>query len=236
MKNGKIDAISVFLIIVLAIGAGLLVFSLINLFGAGAQGNQDHPQMKKARMLLTPFDREIGRKLMDQNNDGKCDVCGMAVEQCLDTGQIECNMGTDAGSKIGVLGSQHAHAKFKVYINGREIDFNQQKYFVKSMFMHIENDAEDSGKVLHMHAERVPLWIFFESIGIKFSKDCFVTDDGTSYCNNAKNNLRFYVNGRENNEFESYVFKDSDEILISYGNESREQIQNQLDSITKFMG
>src|SRR3989338_2521374 len=233
MKNGKIDAISVFLIIVLAIGAGLFIFSLMRSFGAEAQGNQDHPQMKKAsRMLLTPFDREIVRKLMDQNNDGKCDVCGMPVEQCLDSGQLECNMGPN--SKIGILGSQHAHANFKVYVEGKPLDFADSKYYMKSSFLHLDDnpDKEKASSVLHMHATGVPLWVFFKSLGMDFNSTCIAPENEEILCNDGNKKLKFFVNGIENNEFENYVFKDSDKILISYGNENKEQIQNQLNSIT----
>ena len=236
MKNGKIDAISIFMIIVLAIGAGLLIFSLISSFGAEAQGNQAHPQMKKASgMLLTPFDREIGRKLMDQNNDGRCDVCGMPVEQCLDAGQIECNMGRDASSKIGILGSQHAHANFKVYIDEKILDFADNKYYMRSSFLHLDDNLnkEEASSVLHMHATGVPLWIFFKSIGMDFNNDCITLENKQKFCNNGDKKLKFFVNGRENNEFGNYAFKDSDKILISYGNENQEQIQNQLNSIIK---
>ena len=46
--------------------------------------------------------------------------------------------------------------------------------------------------------------------------------------------LKLFVNGKENNEFENYVFKKLDKILISYGNDSGEEINNQLASITNF--
>ena len=235
MKIGKIDVISIFLIIVLIIGAGLFIFSLTNLFSAKSnQVNPGNPQMKKASgMSLTPFDREIGKEIMDQNHDGRCDVCGMPVEQCLDSGQIECNMGSN--SKIGILGSQHGHANFKVYIDGKPLDFADNKYYMKSSFLHLDDNPnkEEASSVLHMHATGVPLWIFFKSIGMDFNNDCITLENKQKFCNNGDKKLKFFVNGRENNEFGNYAFKDSDKILISYGNENQEQIQNQLNSIIK---
>lgn len=188
------------------------------------------------RMSLTSFDIQLAKKFMDKNNDGKCDSCGMPVDMCISSGQLQCNM--DSKSTIGVLDTtkekDHHHADFKVYIDGKEPDFNQEKYFVKSKFIHIENDIQgDSGKALHMHASGVPLWIFFESIGMKFEKDCFTLDNNEKYCNDNKKTLRFYVNGNENNEFGDYVFKDNDKILIIYGNKN-EDISGQLNSITDF--
>lgn len=104
----------------------------------------------------------------------------------------------------------------------------------KSSFLHLDDnpDKEKASGVLHMHAIGVPLWIFFKSIGIDFDKNCITPENKEILCNDGDKKLKFFVNGRENNEFENYVFKDSDKILISYGNENEEQIQNQLNSIT----
>ncbi len=182
---------------------------------------------------FTEFDRKLAIKLMDKDEDGKCDACGMNVELCMDSGQIECNM--VPGAKFGVLGSAHIHANFKVFLNGKEFDFGQQKYAVKSRFMHVENDVpEEFGKLLHIHATGMPLWLFFESLGMKLSKDCFELDTGENFCSNSDNSLNFYVNGQPSNEFQDYVPKDKDKILISlYGNETND-IGKQLESITNY--
>ena len=130
----------------------------------------------------------------------------------------------------------HIHADFKIYVNGKFLDFADEKYYEKSRFLHLdesENKEKASG-VLHMHAKNIPLRIFFDSIGFKFNKTCLETDSH-SFCNNQDNNIKFYVNNQPNNEFENYVFKDSDKILISYGSVN-EDIQEQLESITNYSG
>ncbi len=162
---------------------------------------------------FTEYDLILAKKLMDKDGDGKCDVCGMPVEMCIDSGQLQCDM--DSKSTIRVLGSAHIHAYFKVYVNGKEINFAQEKYFVKSRFIHIENEPQgDSGEVLHMHATGVPLWIFFESIDLELPSE-----------------MKAYVNGKETSDYKDYVFEDSDEILITDG---RGDLQKQLDSVTDF--
>jgi len=188
---------------------------------------QTTSQPKVSTSSFTSYDRELAMKFMDENHDGKCDICGMDIESCIASGQIQCNM--DPKSTIGVLGSQHIHAIFKVYIKGIPIDFNNSKYERKISFIHIHLDNPYK---LHMHATGVPLWIFFESIGMKFDKNCFILDNGDRYCNDIKNTLKFYVNEKPNDEFENYVFKDSDRILISYGDET--DLTQQLNSITNF--
>lgn len=188
---------------------------------------------------FTEYDLVLAKELMDKDGDGKCDVCGMDIDFCIESGQLQCNMGGKTDKlNIGVLDKtkqkHHYHADFKVYIEGKGLNFNQEQFFVKSRFVHVENDVQgDSEKVIHMHATGVPLWLFFESIGMKFETDCFTVDTGVKYCNNAEKSLKFYVNGIENSEFGDYVFNEGDKILISYDNKN-EDISSQLSSVTDF--
>lgn len=192
---------------------------------------------KKAasKLKLAPFDIALAKERMDKNNDGICDVCGMPIDQCINTGQIDCNMG---GSKdaIGILGSQHIHADFKVYINGEALDFAKPEYYMKSSVLHVDNNQnkEDSSGVMHMHAKNVPLWLFFRSLGMKLEKSSLTLVDGKILKNENGNTLKFYLNGHKVDELENYVFQPSDKLLINYGPENDPNIQRQISSITNF--
>ncbi len=169
---------------------------------------------------FTEYDLVLAKELMDKDGDGKCDVCGMDMDFCIESGQLQCNMGGKTEKlNIGVLDKtkqkHHYHADLEVYVNGEEIDFAQEKYFVKSRFIHVENDVQgDTGKVLHMHATGVPLWIFFDSIGMELP-----------------GSIKLYVNGQLNSDGLDYVFNDLDKILISDG---KGDLQEQLNSVTSF--
>lgn len=239
----KIDFWSFVLIVILILSVGMLVFSLKDFFGSKPEVNQVPNQMKStSRMSLTSFDKELARQLMDTNNDGRCDVCGMPVEQCIDAGELQCNMGINA--KMGILSSQHIHADWKVYINGEQLEFFDKSHMERmrnnqpvSSFIHVDSGApppEKTGDILHMHATGIPLWVFFNSVGMDFNKDCVTLENKEKFCNNINKKLKFFVNGKQNNEFENYVFNDLDKILISYGDESEEEIKNKLASITDF--
>ncbi len=129
-----------------------------------------------------------------------------------------------------LLKAQHIHADFAVFINDNQMDFNNEKYFLKSAFMHVERDDDGSdGKKLHMHSTNVPLWVFFESIGMNFNRNCITLENGESFCGTDK--MKFYVNGRENSEYENYVFKDGNKILISFGSSD---IKKELGAVTDF--
>ena len=244
MKKGKIDIVAILLITILIAAVGMFGYSLIDLFSSKTEKvNQAPSQMTKAsRMSLTSFDKELAIEFMDKNHDGRCDVCGMSVEQCIDSGQLECNM--DPNAKIGILGSQHIHADWKIYIDGKQLGFSDKSHMERmrnnqpvSSFIHVDSGApapEKTGDILHMHATGIPLWIFFKSIGMDFNKDCLTLENKEKFCSEGNKKLKFYVNGKLNNEFENYVFKDLDKILIGYGDESEEEIQKQLSAITDF--
>ncbi len=207
-----------------------------------AQNNLALQNGHESSMGFTAFDKALASKLMDVDGDGKCDVCGMAIVDCIASNMLQCNM--DPKATIGLLGSAHMHAEFKVYVNGNAVDFSEyaeqheeamENSGIKttSSFIHVheEEAPHSAGDVLHMHASGVPLWVFFESIGMDFSKECITLNANEKFCNDAEKTLKFYVNGKQNNSFEDYVPKDDDKILISYGAESRDEIKGQLDSI-----
>ncbi|MDI6720981.1 MAG: hypothetical protein QMD85_01230 [Candidatus Aenigmarchaeota archaeon] len=228
----KADKQNILLIMFFGIIVLVVAFALISAFNVSITGNAAYNDMgqRMSKMGLTPFDHELAIKFMDENGDGKCDVCGMSVEICIESGQMQCNMGTK--SEIGILGSAHIHADFKIYVNEEPINFANPYYYMKSSFIHLDDDEnkEKAFSLLHMHATGVPLWIFFRSIGIDFSKNC-ISLPNEKFCNNDQKTLKFYVNGKPNNEYENYVFKDGDKILISYGSED---ITQQMNSVTGY--
>lgn len=133
-----------------------------------------------------------------------------------------------------LLGDVHEHADFKVYLNGEAYNFAQDKYMSgeeKSLsnFTHL-HDGE--GDVIHKHMTTITLGDFFSSLGMQFTEDCFILDDGTDYCNDEENTLQIFVNGKKNRDFGDYELSDLDRILITYGNESDEVIEAQIDSVT----
>lgn len=195
----------------------------------------DHSQTWK-------FDHEIAHEHMDANEDGLCDTCGMPVEECIDMGMIDCNMGGSSNgtsNEIGLLKSAHIHVDWKIYINGEQLDLTP--YSVPnsdpektSKFIHVEAGPapEKIGDVIHIHATGVPLGLFFESVGLEFNKTCI--ESNKMYCNDNKNSLKFLVNGKLRTDFEKYIPESGDKILISYGPKN-EDITEQLNSITDFV-
>lgn len=161
---------------------------------------------------------------------------------CVLTACIGLFGGCAEEKELPLLGDVHKHADFKVYLNGQAVNFAQEKYMSEkpdtdgqskghylSPFFHLH---DMDGDILHQHISGMKIGQFFETLGMQFNSDCFVMDDGTKYCNDGKKTLKMYVNGQKNNDMENYEFNDLDRILITYGNDSEEEIQKQLDSVT----
>lgn len=197
-------------------------------------------------MKLTAFDVALAKERMDKNNDGICDTCGMSIQQCIDSGQMECNMGSNSQA-IGVLGSQHIHADWKIYINGKALDSNffgplamdmsNPNKPTTSSFIHVDMGApapERVGDVIHMHAKNVPLWVFFRSVGMNLTKDSLTLADGKILKNENGNSIKFYLNGQKVDELGGYSFQPLDKLLISYGPVGDPDVQKQISSITNF--
>ena len=127
----------------------------------------------------------------------------------------------------------HEHADFKVYLNGKAFDFTPAKHQdskedPKDPYAHLH---DGNGDITHKHRQGITLGYSFKSIGMSFDKECFATDAATKYCNDEKNMLKFRVNGKPNEEFGNYEFKDLDRILISYG-PKEEALDAQMESVT----
>ena len=132
-------------------------------------------------------------------------------------------------SNIGFLGSTHTHADFAIYVEGEIIDFSDVEYQVRANSVHVE---DNEGDVLHVHATGITMAHFLRSLDMDLTAECLTLEDGTELCNDKEKSLKFYVNGKENNEYGSYIMQDLDKILVSYGDENEKEISQQLQSIT----
>ena len=136
-------------------------------------------------------------------------------------------------SGFGALGSAHTHAAFLVKVNGENIDFSQPQYQVQSDYIHVENG---DGTTLHRHATNVTFADFLKSIKMDLDEtnNCLVfTNNGTQYCHNNDNQLRTFINGNPTDSISDYVINDNDRLLVIYGNETQEQINEALDELNK---
>ncbi len=135
--------------------------------------------------------------------------------------------------EIGPTGSAHIHADFKVYIDGKEVDFSKEEYSERNPYIHLHLDNPYGKHVLHSEASNATLGMFFRSLGMEMNRNCFSENRWTIRCSIWERKLRMFVNGAENFEFDSYVPKDLDRILVTWGS-SEHDIAVQMTTVTDY--
>lgn len=104
-------------------------------------------------------------------------------------------------------------ASFQIITKGVARSFKNPKYHQKSPDVFIL--AEDS-TIVHVKKIGITWNDFFKTLPMKLTKDCLMTGDGESYCNDSGGNLKFYLNDKENQDLLDTEIKDGDKALIKY--------------------
>ena len=118
-------------------------------------------------------------------------------------------------------------ASFIIFTNGTLRDFSEPKYHNRSEDVYItsENPTEVIVK------RKGITWQDFSNTlptPMKLTKDCLTTGTDQAFCSNEKGSLKFYLNGKREDDFLLKEIKNGDKTLITYGSESEEQVQMQL--------
>ena len=71
----------------------------------------------------------------------------------------------------------------------------------------------------------------FQSLKLKLDDKCFVFQDGRQFCTNEDYSLKFYINDQQVKDITKYEPMDKDRILIAYGAETPEEIQDLLKQV-----
>ena len=144
-------------------------------------------------------------------------------------------MGGDAPGApedAGRLGDEHIHASTLVRIFGDKFDFSLPNYQIKSSWIHFENQ---DGDTIHRHASGVELEFLFNSLGIVLDENFFEFPDGRQFFTNEDYSLKYFINHKKVNDIRDYVVMEDDRILISYGNEDQDAIEQQLSELDSQM-
>ena len=125
----------------------------------------------------------------------------------------------------GKLGDEHEHASLLVRIFGDKFDFDSPAYQIKSSWIHFE---DSDGTTIHRHSSGVTLDYLFANIGIGIDNECYKFPDGRQFCTNEDYSLKYFINHEPVKDINDYVLEDGDRILISFGPETPEEIEEQL--------
>ena len=124
-----------------------------------------------------------------------------------------------------IYDSAHEHASLSIIIHGELFDLTQEQYQLTSPYIHLENN---NGFVVHRHSQGVTLGYLFQTLDFGITENCITFFDRTKYCTNEEYSLKFYINQRQVDDIRDYLIFDGDFILISYGDESQEEIRQQF--------
>jgi len=125
----------------------------------------------------------------------------------------------------GRLGDAHENIALLVRIFGDKFDFSGPAFQIKSSWIHFEGG---NGNVIHKHSTGVTMGYLFETLGITLTDECYIFPNGREFCTNEDYSLKFYINHEKVPGILDYVGSEGDRVLISYGNETPEQIDFQL--------
>ena len=128
----------------------------------------------------------------------------------------------------GALGSEHSHAAILVKIFGDTFEFSGPAFQIKSSWIHFEGR---DGTTIHKHATGVDLEFLFDSLRIALDDQCYVFPDGKSYCTQEDYTLKFFINEEQTSDIRDYEIAEDDKILITFGGETDEQIQEYLEQL-----
>jgi hypothetical protein len=105
-------------------------------------------------------------------------------------------------------GEIHWHARLRILVNGMNIPVPAGIGLGKTQEIQHTHDWDG---VIHIEGLPTPdnlrLGKFFDIWGVVFNSNCIF-----QYCNE---DMKMFVNGRQNFEFDSYLLRDGDEILIT---------------------
>jgi len=133
----------------------------------------------------------------------------------------------------GTLGDEHDHISLLVRIFGDRFDFSSPAYQIKSSWIHFEGA---DGNTIHRHSSGVKMGYLFGTLGLGLTDECYVFQSQQGergFCTDDNFSLKFYINHQQvdGNEFLGHVGQEDDRVLISYGNETPEEIEEQLQEL-----
>ena len=128
----------------------------------------------------------------------------------------------------------HYHANFAVFIEGSRLNLSDDEYMEdvegcrpdylalqpeERVHMHNNEDT-----VTHIHDDGVTWAHFFQNLGFSLSDVSLTTDSGAVYQNDRSRSLKFILNGEPVETIANQLIKSEDQLLISYGSETYEQL------------
>jgi hypothetical protein len=118
-------------------------------------------------------------------------------------------------------------ATFGIFTNLTFRVFSDAKYLNQSAEVYM-----DSANIVTVKKEGTTWDDFFKTLPMELTKECLTTGTGQVFCSGDKEKLRFFINGGEDPDALDKVIKKDDELLVSFGDKSDEEIQSEIDRVS----
>jgi hypothetical protein len=121
----------------------------------------------------------------------------------------------------------HWHPHLEIIIKGEKVvipanigigaSYSSSPFYDSMMGMTNVHTHDDSGtlhwEVMMYAPTREDLYLsnFFQVWGKTFNENCIF-----EFCNGPEGSMKMFVNGKQNNDFERYIIRDGDEIVIEF--------------------
>ncbi len=128
----------------------------------------------------------------------------------------------------------HWHADLALYIRRERYSFDQERFYSTSKDQLSENVHihEPWDVVVHVHRESTTWWEFFDSLGFELTDTCITLPEGERFCNSDTERLTFILNGVKVDRLAFQDITNIDRVLISFGNESDEELLQRFAEVT----
>lgn len=127
------------------------------------------------------------------------------------------SLDTPSPSPTSITSSfQPYQASFAIYTNGTRRIFTDPKYHNTSEHVYIT--ADDTSR-LTVNQPQTTWKDFFNSLPspMKVENNCLTTGTGQIFCSNSSSSLKFFLNGKSDNNVLDKVIQLNDQLVISYG-------------------
>lgn len=114
-------------------------------------------------------------------------------------------------------------ARFLIFTNGTRRNFDNAMYHGLSETVYLT--ASDS-TLIYVEQPGITWGDFFATLPFEINGECLVTGTGQEFCQEGRNQLRFYINGEISNNIFDRPINPNDRLLVTYGS-GDQQITNQ---------
>lgn len=135
----------------------------------------------------------------------------------------------------------HYHGNFALFVNGQREEFSSSTFYEETQAcsadeigpksrVHLHNQK---GHIVHVHDEGSTWGHLFANLGYGLNGKSVQTDEGVFVEGENGNELTFLLNGQEVENPSNEVIRSEDVLLINYGKDTEQVLQQRYDQIAK---